>query len=86
MAKQTPVGKAQQMVLDALNLKAESWNEACAIFSRIGIVVGAKRVGRTSVPVITVDRYGGGFNAYGEGESWTKGDNTDLTPIKQWME
>lgn len=85
MAKQTPVGVAQKKVLDALGLQADSWNEANEIFRRIGIVVGAKRVGRTSEPVVTVDRYGGGFNQYGEGETFTKGDDTDLSPLKQWM-
>jgi len=87
MAKETPVGVAQKKVLDALNLHAETWNEANAIFSKLGIVVGAKRVGRTSEPVVSysANAYGGGFNQYGEGESWNNIGDVDLAPIKKWM-
>jgi len=51
--RENPVGVAQQTVLDALEMKAGSFQDANRQFSALGIVVNAKRQGRTSVPVIT---------------------------------
>lgn len=82
-----PVGKAQQQVLDALGLKAETFEKAEQIFQEIGIIVSSRRAGRNSVPVVTrMDDNGGGFNAFGEGETW-KNDFavTDFDKINQWM-
>ena len=85
MAKDYPVGKAQQMVLDALGIKASGYSEAERIFSDLGIKVTSKRVGRSSVPVVTDDR-GGAFNADGEGETWGGANAEVLAKVKQWME
>ena len=87
MQKHFPVGATQAKVLTALGLTAENFDHANAIFDRIGIVVSSKRVGRTTEPVVTLrDRVGGGFNEYGEGETWDiPTEDVDLAPIKQWM-
>lgn len=88
MAKQDyPVGKAQQMVLDALGMSATGFSNANEQFAAIGIRVSSKRQGRTSVPVVEeVGSFGGGFNRYGEGESWgSRKASVDLTPVRQWM-
>ena len=82
-----PVGKAQQMVLDALNLTARDFSEANRIFENLGIVVSSKRQGRRSVPVITVkDRLGGAFNAAGEGVEYREYADVDLSAVAQWVE
>ena len=87
MADSYPVGKAQQMVLDALGLKASSFQEANAVFESIGIVVASKREGRSSVPQITVNgSVGGDFNAWGEGETWEiETVKVDLSNVSQWI-
>lgn len=82
-----PVGKAQQMVLDALNLTASGSGDANRIFESLGLVVASKRKGRTSVPSITVlDRDGGAFNAEGEGVTWQQYPDADFSNIQQWVE
>ena len=86
--RQHPVGKAQQQVLNALGItiKINGNSHAQQIFEAIGITVASKRQGRASVPVVTTNTYGGGFNAYGEGEeTFTPSDNVDLSAIRQWM-
>ena len=71
--KDSPVGVAAEKVLIALGLTAESSREANQIFREIGIVVSAKRIGKSSEPV-------------GDGESYdVEYRNIDLTPIKQWI-
>jgi len=87
MKNNTPVGKAQQTVLDALGKKADTWQEACSIFEKAGITVGAKRVGRNSVPVVAHARgsIGGAFNEHGEGESWDLSQSDVIDIVKQWM-
>jgi len=87
MARNYPVGKAQQIVLDALNLKAGDFSEAKRIFESLGITVGSKRQARSSVPVVTVkDRFGGGFSAAGDGFEYRKYDDVDLSAVQQWVE
>jgi len=87
MARNYPVGKAQQMVLDKLGLKANDFSEAKRIFDELGITVGSKRQGRSSVPVVTVeDRFGGGFNAAREGVVYRKHQDHDFSAIEQWIE
>ena len=82
-----PVGKAQQMVLDALGLTARDFSEANDIFKKLGIVVGSKRQGRSTVPVVTVkDRFDGGFSAAGDGFEYRKYDDADFSAIEQWIE
>ncbi len=81
----TPVGKAQQQVLDALGLTARDFGEANRKFSEYGISVGSKRVGRSSEPVITVKETDfGGWNAGGDGESFST-KLPDISAIKQWI-
>lgn len=84
----TPPGVAQQIILDALGIQANNYAHACEIFKALGIGVGHKRVGRSSVPVVSkLDQSGGGFNIHGEGESWDDwGPDVDLSAIAGWME
>lgn len=84
----TAPGAAQQTILDALEVQANNYAHACEIFSALGIGVGHKRVGRSSVPVVSkLDLSGGGFNIHGEGESWEiSGQDVDLSAIAEWME
>ena len=82
-----PVGKAQAQVLEALGLTAADFTEANRIFEELGLVVTSKRQGRQSVPVVQVlDRTGGGFNAEGEGETWSQYPGADFSAIEQWIE
>ena len=82
-----PVGKAQQMVLDALGLTADGSGDANRIFESLGLIVASKREGRKSVPSITVlDREGGAFNVDGEGETWQQYPDADFENIQQWTE
>lgn len=87
MAKETPVGSAQEKVLNALGLTANSFGDANRIFSEIGIEVGCKRVGRSSEPVITEKPTSfGGWNAGGDGESYEVNYKVaDLSKVTHWM-
>ncbi len=82
-----PVGKAQKMVLDALGVSIDTYDGAEAFFERIGIIVTPVRQGRKSIPSIKMrETVGGGFNAYGEGETYEIDyQHVDLTPLQQWM-
>jgi len=81
-----PVGTAQQIILDALNLTATGHKDADNKFKALGLVVASQRQGRRSVPAITVlPRQGGGFNAGGDGDEWTEYDEIDTTAIEQWI-
>jgi hypothetical protein len=80
-----PVGKAQQMVLDALGKRASTFQEAEAIFESLGIVVSSRREGRSSVPVITEVGFGGGWNPGGDGDDWRGAKKSDLAAVRQWM-
>ena len=85
--RQPPVGKAQQAVLDALNLTASNFAEANQVFESIGIVVSSRREGRKSVPVVRVlSRTDGGFNAAGEGVEWKRFEDADFSSISQWIQ
>jgi len=85
--KDYPVGKAQQMVLDALNVTATGHGDAKKIFEDLGLVVSSKREGRKSVPSITVlDRFAGTLNAEGEGETWQQYEESNFESIQQWIE
>lgn len=82
-----PVGKAQKMVLDALNLTASGFGDAQKKFSELGLIVTSKRQGRKSVPVIEIlDREDGGFNASGEGVAWQQYPDVDFTNVQQWID
>lgn len=95
MAKELPVGVAQQKVLTALGAPTaiQSWGGAEAYFERIGIRVRAVRVGRSSEPRVRLreDRQaGGGWNEGGDGDSWGE-RAADLTEaqraaIAHWWE
>ena len=82
-----PVGKVQQMVLNALVLTASDFGEAERIFEQHGLIVTSKRQGRTSIPEIHLAaRTGGAFNRDGEGETWNIDYKTvNLSTIKQWL-
>lgn len=85
--RQTPVGKAQQQVLDALGitLKLNGGSHANQIFDALGIVVSSRREGRSSVPVVQQLSVGG-FMFNGEGtEDYNLSDGIDLGAIAQWM-
>lgn len=84
----TPPGKAQQIILDALGVKAESFGHANGIFNALGISVNPKRVGRKSVPEVTTVTEGGWQrNIYGDydGATWSNADNVDLSAVREWM-
>lgn len=84
--RQYPVGSAQQEVLSALGLTANNSGHAAAIFTELGIVVGSRRDGRKSVPVVTKTEIGGGFNFGGDGDGgYTPSDGLDLSAISQWI-
>ena len=86
MARDYPVGKAQQMVLDALGITASGFGEAQDAFDKLGIVVNSQRQGRKSVPAITVkSRHGGGFTSGGDGEAWREYDDVDLSAVEHWI-
>ena len=84
--RQYPVGKAQQMALDALELTAAGSADAEKIFERLGLVVASKRQGRKSVPSITRrDTETGGMH---NGDGWSQEiefDAVDFSKIAQWM-
>lgn len=84
-----PVGKAQQIVLDALGLEAAGATSANELFESLGLVVRPVRQGRTSVPEIMIkDRWAGGFSAEGDGEEWQAyGDLTaeQMSAIAPWV-
>lgn len=86
MAKDYPVGSAQEKVLNALGLTATGFSDAERIFNEIGIEVTSKRVGRSSEPVITEkSSTRGGWNS-GDGESYEVNyKDADLSKIAQWM-
>jgi hypothetical protein len=84
--RQYPTGSAQQEVLNALGLTANNHGHATAIFAELGIVVGSRREGRKSVPVVTKSEIGGGFNFGGDGDDgYTPSDGLDLSAISQWI-
>lgn len=87
MAKDYPVGSAQEKVLNALGLTATGFSDAERIFNEIGIMVNSKRVGRSSEPVVSLKETArGGWNRGGDGESYTVSyKNIDLSAIAQWM-
>lgn len=87
MSKDFPVGKAQQVVLNALGLTADGFIEANKIFADHGLIVGSRREGRASVPVVNLkETSGGGFNDDGEGEAWEiEYKPVDFSKIAQWM-
>jgi hypothetical protein len=84
-----PVGVAQKLVLDALGVQRSTFAGANAYFESIGIVVASKRVGRTSMPVVTIKpRTTGGFTREGEGETWQAYDDLtaeQLAALTPWI-
>ena len=84
-----PVGKAQQIVLDALNMTAKGATSADKLFEELGLVVRPVRQGRASVPQITLkSRYAGGWNEGGDGDNWRAyGDLTaeQMQAIAPWL-
>lgn len=79
-------GKAQQIILDALNVEAESFGHANAIFAALGFSVEARRVGLRSVPFVHLGILeGGAINREGEGEYWDLTPNINLSVIAEWV-
>lgn len=85
--RQHPVGKAQKVILDALALEADSFQEADKIFADYGLAVSPVRQGRRSVPAVhLLSTVGGGLNDFGEGEEYDiQYKDIDLKPIAEWM-
>lgn len=83
----TAPGVAQAVILQALGIKANNFAHAKVIFQELGIDVGHKRVGRSSIPVVTkLDRSGGAINIEGDGEIWDDwGPDVNLSAIEEWM-
>ncbi len=85
--RQYPVGKAQQMVLDALGLTATGNGHAQEIFKSLGLVVSSKRIGRKSVPSISlIDANVGGMH---NGDGWSdtvEFESVDLDKVSQWID
>jgi hypothetical protein len=87
MGRDYPVGKAQEKILERLGKTATGYADAERIFDSLGITVSSKRVGRESVPVVTVrDRFDGGFEADGGGVSYRKYADVDLSAIEEYIE
>ena len=85
--KEYPVGKAQQTILDALGLTAGGFSSADIIFSNLNIVVSSKRVGRKSVPVVTVVKATAQQNIYGDYDiDEPKVDSDTLAKLSKWMD
>lgn len=84
--RSSPVGRAQQEVLDALGATGvESHAQATAVFEALGFAVAPQRVGRRSVPRI-VPLASGGFNRYGEGVSFGRGMSSNVQRrLTRWM-
>jgi len=81
-----PVGKTQKMVLDALNLTADDFDQANRIFDELGLVVTSERQGRATIPVVEVlPRERGAFNAYGEGVETEPYPEIDTAALEQWI-
>jgi hypothetical protein len=84
----TPPGKAQQIILEALQITADSFGHANAIFYKIGITVLATRQGRHSVPVVRINReIGAARNEGGDFDEWdySNANGLDLSAISEWM-
>lgn len=86
MTREYPVGKAQEIILNALGLEADSFQEAEQIFNNHGIIVVATRQGRRSVPeVYLLDTVASGF-AGGDGASnEIRFKQFDLELIREWI-
>lgn len=82
-----PVGKAQQMVLDALELTATGHGDAQRVFRSHGMTVASNRVGRKSLPVITLlETQAGGMH---NDDGWTETvefEKANLEKVSQWIE
>ena len=84
--KDYPVSNVQGQVLAALGLTATGFSDANRKLEQLGLVVNHKRAGRTTVPVVTVkDRNAGGFYAEGDGFSFRKYPDLDVSKIAQWI-
>ncbi len=87
-------GKAQTIILEALELRADDNAEAETFFRLLGLRVVAKRIGRTTEPEVTVEARGrieerGGW-AGGDGDTWLERVGAslpifDMTAIMPWV-
>ena len=87
MNRDFPVGKAQQMVLDALKLRADGFNAADALFNNLGMAVTGKRQGRASVPEIRLESATARFNADGDADTIPGHvlTQSQYDAIRQWV-
>jgi hypothetical protein len=82
-----PVGKAQQTILDKLGIKASGFQDAQKKFDELGITVGSKRVGRTSVPVVTAQSGGSQRNSGGDYDVWgSPASKETLAKLSEWIQ
>ena len=82
-----PTSKAQDQVLAALEITATGYGDAERKFKALGLNVIAKRVGRKSVPSITMMDTQDGAMVNGDGSEWTvEFESVDLEKIRQWIE
>ena len=82
-----PVGKAQQIVLDALGITATGHSDATQKFDDLGIAVSSKRQGRKSVPVVSEKGEGSQRNYGGDFDTWDSGaSKATLSKLSEWME
>jgi hypothetical protein len=82
-----PVGKAQETVLKALGITATGFQDAQQKFNDLGITVGSKRVGRTSVPVVTAKSGGSQANYGGDYDVWgSAASDETLAKLSEWID
>jgi len=81
-------GVAQDVILNALGIKAECFGHATEIFKALGIVVHAVRDGRSSVPVVKlIDETHSQQNEYGDYDigMFKPSEGIDLSAIAEWI-
>ena len=86
MPKTQPVGKAQQIILEALGRNAESFQEAEKIFKDLRIIVTPVRQGHDSVPHVSLHHLQGvTVDNLNEMREVNTPYSPELVRIVQWM-
>ncbi|OLB44108.1 MAG: hypothetical protein AUG51_22200 [Acidobacteria bacterium 13_1_20CM_3_53_8] len=87
MPKPYPVGKAQQIILDALGRDVESFQEAEKIFADLRIIVTPVRQGHDSVPHVSLNHLQGvTVDNLNEMREINEPYSSELVKIVQWMD
>jgi tRNA threonylcarbamoyladenosine modification (KEOPS) complex Pcc1 subunit len=75
------------MVLAALGLKAETFEDASKLFAEHGFVVASKRIGRAVEPeIILKSREGSSIGMELDANEWKiEYKSIDFSPVAQWM-